>query len=312
MRKWSGILARPRMATVVLVAAATVPAEPAGAQEFAPQDTTGTAKTGSEFLIPMGSLFLPGLGQFIYGDRSSGFAYGASAVAGYGLYSKSGTLFDSGDLPRDTDEQVGTSGLFLASGASYLSAYDAFGRGVRDHQREGEYAFLTDRAEVSDLFTAPFDPGFLGRWTTWANLAYTGVITGIVLSDRERDASYEPFRGRDVGFAAALSLSAGIGEEAAFRGWLFPLFHETFGERFWLSNGLQSLLFAAGHIGGARKFSGVIGAWAFYEGWLTRRNGWSVRESIFHHFWYDMAVVIATLVTDERPRVALTFPTIRF
>jgi hypothetical protein len=33
---------------------------------------------------------------------------------------------------------------------------------------------------------------------------------------------------------------------------------------------------------------------------LTRRNGWSIRESIFHHFWYDVLVASATLLADER------------
>ncbi|MQA89439.1 MAG: hypothetical protein GEU90_04280 [Gemmatimonas sp.] len=51
---------------------------------------------------------------------------------------------------------------------------------------------------------------------------------------------------------------------------------------------------------------------AAWEGWLTRSNGWSVRESIFHHFWYDAAVVTAALLTQERDaELRIAFPVIR-
>lgn len=302
--------ARSALIAAVILAIGSV--DVVAAQDVAPGDTPGTARRGSQFLIPMGSVLAPGLGQYIYGAWGPGLALSGSALGGYWLYAENGTDVGSRDLPRDPEDQLGTAGLLLAGGASYVSAYDAFVRGIPDLQREGKYSFLTDQDATADLFTAPFDPRFLGRWTTWAHLAYTGAIVGIVLSDREGGESYEPLKARDVGFATMLSLSAGIGEEAAFRGWILPLFNETFGERFWLSNGLQSILFGAGHIESAAGFAAVIGGWAFYEGWLTRRNGWSIRESIFHHFWYDLAVVTATFLTDARTRVTVTFPVIRF
>lgn len=271
-------------------------------------DTARSAPRGAELLIPLSGLLVPGAGQYIHGAWGPGLGYTASAVGGYALYAREERGLDTRHLPRDGDGQLATSGLFLASGASYLSAYDAFARGIRDLQREGKYRFLTGHAPVGDLLTAPFDPAFLGRWTTWAHLAWTGVIVAVVLDDREPGVAYRPLVARDVGFATALSLSAGIGEEAAFRGWLLPLLHQNTAERFWLSNALQAALFGAGHIGGAGRYSALIGGWALYEGWLTRRNGWSVRESIFHHFWYDLAVVTATFLTDRRVAVALSFP----
>ena len=111
---------------------------------------------------------------------------------------------------------------------------------------------------------------------------------------------------------AGAAVAIGAGEEALFRGWLYPLFHETFGRRFWLSNGAQAALFGVLHPQ-AGRYAVLIGAWAFYEGWLTRRNGWSIRESVFHHFWYDVVIVTATLLTDKRgASVTVTFPRIRF
>ena len=54
--------------------------------------------------------------------------------------------------------------------------------------------------------------------------------------------------------------------------------------KFAVSNAAQAWLFSRLHLGQAGPFALVIGAWAFYEGWLTKRNRWSIRESIFHHF----------------------------
>ena len=298
---------------LVLVVITLAPAPwGAAAQDATPDTTLRVARRGSQFLIPMGSMLAPGLGQYIHGAWGPGLAMTGSALAGFALYgAKGGELLDDG-LPRDADDQLGVSGALLATGSAELSAYDAFRRAVPDLQREGKYGFLTGQDATGDLFTAPFDPRFLRRWTTWVDLAETAVIVGVILSEREEGVVYEPLKARDMGFATVLSLSAGIGEEALFRGWLLPLFHETFGERFWLANGLQALLFGAGHIGSASEFAAVIGAGALYEGWLTRRNDWSIRESIFHHFWYDVAVVTAEFLTDERSPVTLVFPTIRF
>jgi hypothetical protein len=36
-----------------------------------------------------------------------------------------------------------------------------------------------------------------------------------------------------------------------------------------------------------------------WEGWIVRRNNWSVRESIFHHFWYDFVVLSASYFMEK-------------
>jgi membrane protease YdiL (CAAX protease family) len=178
-------------------------------------------------------------------------------------------------------------------------------------RREGKYRFATRHASTGSLLTAPLDPEFLLRWTTWIELAYTGAIVALVLG--ERGVAYEPFKARDGAFAGVLSYSAGVGEEALFRGRLMPLSHQSMRERFWLANGIQAVIFGGLHIPDAKGYAAVIAAWAFYEGWLTRRSGWSVRESIFHHFWYDVLIVTATFLVDEHaPGLVIAFPTVRF
>jgi membrane protease YdiL (CAAX protease family) len=296
---------------LALAVATLIPPPSAAAQDAAPSPDSVEARGGAGFFIPLGSLFVPGLGQYLHGATGPGLAFTGTGIAGFAINQQAGGEVDT-TLPRDGEEQLATSGALLFAGAGLVSAYDAFRRGLPGLQREGKYEFLTSHASTGDLFTAPFDPKFLGRWTTWVELAYTGAITAIVLSDREEGVEYEPLKARDVAFTTGLSLYAGIGEEALFRGWLLPLFHQSLGERFWVANGVQALLFGAGHVGTASEYAAVIGGWALYEGWLTRRNDWSIRESIFHHFWYDVAVVTAEFVTDQREPVTLVFPTIRF
>ncbi len=180
-------------------------------------------------------------------------------------------------------------------------------------QSQGKYDFLVRRESVGDLLSAPFDHRFLQRWTTWVDLAQTVAVTALVLSERKSGVAYQPFRPHDAAWLTSASMNAAIGEEALFRGWLLPLLHQNTGRRFWLANGMQATLFGAAHLPDAEWFAAYIGAWAAWEGWVVRRNEWSIRESIFHHFWYDVAVITASLLTQERDReVRITFPVISF
>lgn len=271
------------------------------------------ARPGSEFRIPVGSVLLPGLGQYLQGAPLAGLGYTAAAATGaaVGLATDAGAP-EATDFPRDGRSQLAYEAFHVMQTAGFLSAWDAFHRAVPALQQEGKYTFLPPRESLGDLLTAPFDPEFLARPTTWIHLAYTGLVTSLVLSGREPGVAYEPFRLHDAAFVTSLSLNAGVSEEALFRGWLLPLLHQNLGQRFWLANTLQGSIFGLLHVAGAREFALAISAWAIYEGWLTRRNEWSVRESIFHHVWYDVAVGAATLLADERARIQITFPTIRF
>lgn len=278
-----------------------------------PADSLPRPRPGSQLRLPLSNLLVPGLGQFLYGDVAAGLAFSGSAATGIALYLTGDTAaVSTKQLPRHPGGQQAFAGVLLLAGSAELSAYDSFRRALPALQYHGKYRFIRRSEPMSALFTAPFDPRFLSRWTTWIELAYTAGITTLVLSERDPDVRYEPFRVRDGAFVTGLSLSAAVGEEAMFRGWIFPVLHENLGQRFLLSNGIQAAIFGALHVPQAGEFAAVIAAWAFYEGWLTRRNGWSFRESIFHHFWYNVAVATATMLTDERTTVAVTAPPIHF
>ena len=291
---------RAGAAYAVLLLAGPPPA--AGAQPVEPP------RGGSEFWIPFGSMLVPGLGQYLHAALWPGLAYTGTSVGGF-LVSTQGSA--TLEFPRDADDQLAFEGLHLAATAGMLSAWDAFHRALPAQRLVGRYGFFTADEDLGDLLSAPFDVSFLGRWTTLADMAFTAAVTAWVLTEGPDDRSYRPFRWHDVAFGTSLSLNAAVGEEALFRGWLLPMLTQKLGGRFWLANSIQAGLFGLGHPQ-AEAFALVIGAGALWSGWQTRRNEWSIREVIFQHFWYDVAVVTASLLRDDRNVVTLMPITIRF
>lgn len=305
---------RRRPVWCVVVALLVWASPPAAAQADSVGHTAARPRVGAEFRIPLGSFLIPGIGQYMYGRPVTGAAFTGATVAGLALYGTGdpdAVRLDE-DLPRQGDGQRAFYGLQLAGTAGGLSAYEAFRTALPALRAEGKYQFLREHESTAALFTAPFDLRFLTRWTTWLQIAYTGALTALVAADGiDPGKSYRRFTAGDAVFATGISFNAGLGEEALFRGWLYPLLYENLGPQ-WLANPIQAGIFGALHPQ-AGPFAVVIAGWAFYEGWLTRRNGWSVRESIFHHFWYDVSVITASLLTDEAPASAtLVLPSIRF
>ena len=263
---------------------------------------------GAEFWIPFGSVLIPGLGQYVHGSVWSGLAHTGTALAGY-LISTQGDATLS--LPRAPEDQLAGEAVHVAATAGMLSAWDAFQRGLPAQRAAAKYGFFAADEDLGDLLTAPLDFRFLRRWTTIVDLAFAAAVTTWVLVEDGGGGEYRPYRWHDAAFTTSLSLNAAVGEEALFRGWLLPMFTQKLGGRFWVANVIQAGLFGLGHPQ-ADAFAVVIGAQALYSGWETRRNDWSVREVVFQHFWYDVAVVTASLLRDDRAVVTLLPITIRF
>jgi hypothetical protein len=234
---------RHRLAAPIVVALSLTLTHPLPAQEPTAELGPRDARRGSQFLIPLGSLAFPGFGQYMHGALLPGAGYTGAALVGAVIgETANGEGFTLDEVRRNGRDQLAYEGQHVVLSAGLLSAWDAFHRAVPALQQEGKYGFLTTRETLGDLLTAPFDVKFIGRWTTWVDLAFTGIVAGWVLADRDRGVAYEPFRARDAAFLTSLSYNAAVGEEAAFRGWLLPLFHQTLGERFWLANTLQAAI----------------------------------------------------------------------
>jgi membrane protease YdiL (CAAX protease family) len=285
---------------------------------FLTQDTAAlharAPRGGDEVWMPLVSVVVPGVGQFAGGAPLVGAGFTGTAMVGYALYfTGDTTAADIADLPRTPAGQQALAGLEIATAAGFLSAYDAFHRALPILRQVGKYSFITAHESPGRLMLAPFDVHMLGRWTTWIDLAHTAIVTtALVVSETKAGKRYVPFRLHDGALTATLAYGAGTGEEAAFRGWLFPLFYQNLGRHVWLANGMHATIFGGLHVPQAGPFAVDIAVWGFYEGWLTRRNGWSVRESVFHHFWYDAIVLGATFLTQGVGSVTVVFPTVRF
>jgi membrane protease YdiL (CAAX protease family) len=283
-----------------LARAETEVAETDAAPTPSPSPASGGGPT-SDFWLPMGSLVVPGLGQYVHGDPRAGLAFTATAFGG--ILAGSALIGDEAldDVELTTSsprEQWGLAFLSTGQSALFLSAYDSFHRAVPELQRRGEYGFLTHHEPTERLFTAPSALSYAKRRTTWIPMGLAAALaTAVVIDGRHGHDRFRPYHEGDELFVAGISYNAGVAEEALFRGYVLPLAQRRMGS-FWAANGTQAVLFGALHYEAGGSLPIVQTLSALYDGWLTRHNGGSVRESIFQHFWYDVLVLTATLLAD--------------
>ena len=273
-------------------------------------------KRGSIFGFPLLSFAVPGIGQFLNGQYGPGFVYSGTAFAGAAT-AVSGVieLSNRNDNDADNDDDlyvegfedkdpavrrilVGTS-LYTLAGS--LSLYHSFQTVVDFRKQQGDFSFLPDERETTDeLMLAPFEFGFLGRWTTWVPLV---SLLGLVFVDGANDDynTRDSLNAGDYALAGTLSYGAGVGEEAMFRGWLYPAFINSYGEdnEFW-ANATQAAIFGALHYSRDNRFPLFQALGGFYWGWLTRKNNWSLKESIFIHTWWDVIAFTAIFAQGDK------------
>ena len=270
----------------------------------------------SDLLAPLLGLFVPGVPQYFQGRPLLGLAYTGTALAGLSLSSqgekeykkKWGTKPEFNPLTESPEERKYIVGGLLFQGAEFLSLYQAFRSSVPAYQREdGMYRFLPPPDKGIDLALAPVHFGFLARPTSYIPLGLlASVVTYLVADERDSHAGADwTFSGDDLLFGGALAYNAGVSEEAAFRGWLLPLAYQYTGQRWFLANGLQAGLFAAAHYSEDVRYPVVQALLGYYFGYLIRRNGWSLSESIFQHFWWDAILFTGGFLTQRRVPAAI-------
>jgi len=281
----------------------------------APQgEITGFGRFGHEFLLPFGSAILvPGLGQWVNGATGDGFAFLGAALAGAVIAVRYEGYSNSDDrLPRTWEEQAQWFGVQLVGSAGFLSGYDSFKLSLPKLKVGGHYEFIDTPTPTSKALAAPFKFGFLKNKRSWIVLTLPVAIVAAVAID-QGDVETLPFKAHDAAFAAGISYGAGVTEEAFFRGYLFPVFHELSHERSWVSNPLQALLFGLAHVGQVEVpiFQTVAG---LYWGWVVQKDDWDFQETVFQHFWWDAILITGALLLDDGgdTRISIRLPTIRF
>jgi membrane protease YdiL (CAAX protease family) len=254
------------------------------------------------YLPPLASFLLPSFDQWWEGQHEAAGVYLATWLTGATLMfqaqqavskSERNSLFDDDQKVRDyTDvrRQFGY-GAQLTLFAGEMSAYHSFRTAMKTRKQDGEFTFLTTDEDPGDLLLAPFAFSEALKPTTFLPLL---LVAGLAIADQGKGS----FTANDAAFVGGTSYNAGVGEEALFRGYFMPMFREGFGSNFW-SNATTSVLFGAAHLGTV-SFPLAQTAGGFYLGWLSQRNDWSLRQSIFIHAWWDVIALGAQVAHSKR------------
>lgn len=272
----------------------------------------------SQFWRPLGSMVLPGLGQYMCGQTSSGLVYTGVALLGIGLnlhysakVSEEEKKEASGDLVPDSDQfnlRNATLGALIVQGAGGMSAYHAFRTAVRQEIVEGRYEFLTHEETSGEILLAPFHFSYLARASTWMPLGILATLAALSPQISEEKLEYVSPNAHQSAFNLGVSYNAGTHEEAIFRGWLMPLFREKFVGNFW-ANANTSLLFAAAHLG-TNKLPLPQLILGYYLGNVVQKDQWRLGEAVFIHTWWDVIALFASHFRekDKSKAVSIRLP----
>ena len=183
-----------------------------------------------------------------------------------------------------------------------MSAFHAFRTRVETLKSQGHYTFLP-KEKPTDLLTAPFAFEEALKPTTFIPLALLGILAAVDLKGQGI------FNFGDAAFTAGVSYNAGVGEEALFRGYMMPVLYEWWDHRF-LANSAQALVFGAAHLSPSNPAPVFQALGGYYLGWLThRRNGWTLKQAIFLHTWWDVIAIGYAIAKDKgQARMPRTIP----
>ncbi len=260
--------------------------------------TTATMDSGFQmWFLPTISFILPGFGQYIDMQLEYGLGYSALGLAGLSLVSSADEKsIDISDLDsRDPALRRIFLGDSLFKIAGGLSSYHSFRLGAASRQAIGEYQFLANAKAESplDLLISPFRFDHLAKSTTWIPLL---TLAALVTTNGEH---WNHVQFGDWAFSTGVSVGAGVGEEAVFRGFIMP-FAQQYMQPFWAANLTQATLFGAAHFSSDNKAPWPQLLMGLYFGWVTKKNDWQISESIFIHTWWDVIAIASEYANTGR------------
>ncbi|MEO0336448.1 MAG: CPBP family intramembrane glutamic endopeptidase [Pseudomonadota bacterium] len=280
------------------------------------------SRTRNPFWFPFASFILPGFDQFFEQQSKAGFTYAGTAFLGAQIAAGAASEIEAessdeddfegaGDFDRSDDRQKRLIfGLSLYQFMGSMSAYHSFRTAARSYHENGSdrFSFLKDTIEEDsgDLMLAPFELGYFLEPTSWAPLLLVG---GLVAYDFSQPGNQRGQVTASEGlFLTNISYHAGVGEEALFRGWIFPYLYESMDSYFW-ANTLQAAFFAYLHVTPSYQVPVYQFAFGYYAGYLAKRNNWSLKEAAFVHTWWDVIAFTALFLNEEtRDQASLQVP----
>jgi membrane protease YdiL (CAAX protease family) len=261
----------------------------------------GEDRKRNYYLAPIGSFFLPGLGQIIEQQWEPALTYAGVAGFGIALATAAANEIKESDVNRMNYDEYDSlqrqyrygSQLYLFAGE--MSAFHSFRTSIESRRKQGEFSFLTTNEDPGDLLLAPFAFSEIKKPTTFVPLLVGAALAYTIGSDQRPHADFD---GGDAAFTGGVSYNAGVGEEALFRGYLMPVFREKTGSDFW-SNAGQAVIFGAAHISPNNPYPVFQTLFGYYFGWLVQRNGWSMQQAIFVHTWWDVLIIGAETARNQ-------------
>lgn len=253
-----------------------------------------TSESPSTIVVPAISSFVPGLGSFLDNDYSKGFKFLGYGVTGIGLSLLSQDKLDEFEKSDSTPfhhyrdlQSAKKIGEVMLGHSMMLSLYDSFYSRAIKSKANNEYTFLPETQNTESVLKAPFNFAYLSRWTTFIPFSLAILVGYNEFSEPPKPEKFE-LRPIDGIASTYISYVAGTGEEALFRGWMYPVLYQNTGSHF-ASNLIQGTAFGFAH--GPRPYFQL--AFGFYAGWLTQRNNFDLGEAIFIHAWWDFWVIAA-------------------
>jgi hypothetical protein len=257
------------------------------------EDSVGL-ETPSVILVPAFSYFIPGLGSFLEQDYKTGTKFMLYGLSGLGIYLSAENRIDdflekdssSYHHYRDLQRESGIGQMMLGH-SMMLSTYDSFLSRTKKLQNNNEYTFLPANQNIESVLSAPFKFEYLKRWTTYIPFALA-IFAGTNTYNRNSEPEKFELRPIDGLASSYTSYVAGTGEEAFFRGWMYPVLYQNTNSHI-ISNLVQGTAFGYAH--GPQPYFQL--AFGFYAGWLNERNNFDLGEAIFVHAWWDFWVIAA-------------------
>jgi membrane protease YdiL (CAAX protease family) len=251
---------------------------------------------------------IPGGGHYYLGEHKTGTAYAGSILSLVGA----SAWLDDRNRKLEHHDEVNSLWLLaikeweLSLFTTYRSAYRSSGNDLK--------SVGVDDSSLGNLFLSPFkkenlfDPAiYLAGLFGIAAAVYDSRNAKNDFSDIERVGILGTHANRECGLglysadAFAISLAAGVSEEALWRGVLQNEMEMTLGKR----EGLWTTasIFGAAHIVdldgdinlGRAGFATLAG---LYLGHMFQKNKHRLSKPIAAHFWYNFAVMMTAFALD--------------
>ncbi|CBW25372.1 hypothetical protein BMS_0458 [Halobacteriovorax marinus SJ] len=222
------------------------------------------------------------MGQSLNGNHWEGAAYFVSAL---------GLMFAA------KDPKLNTIGLNIAFYNMYDAWRDAGGKPSNKNSNIfHDYAQMFNPVNIIDPFA-------IGLLSAAAINRSNSRKTAFEEARKHNDHETIHRRLSTDGWKSILTFaSVGMGEEALFRGFLFPAFSQAVGP--WGGAITSSAIFAFAHKGANTEANIVRGALGMLFCWQYYRNKFNLNKNIFTHSWYDQILIgpfnIASQDPDEK------------